>query len=94
MKDVHYLTVEEVAQLARCEHKTIRRAIHNGLLTAYKPAHRLLIREDDARGWIESRCVAHAPARATQPAPKIATRAAVEARVARLSAMQRNATPG
>lgn len=52
-----YLTVPEVAELARCEHKAVRRAIASGLLIAFRPAHKLLVRELDARAWIESRPV-------------------------------------
>lgn len=52
---VDYLTVEEAAELARCDHKTIRRAIHSERLRAFRPANRLLIREPDVRAWIESR---------------------------------------
>ncbi len=52
-----YLTVPEVAALARCEHKAVRRAIASGLLVAFRPAHKLLVRELDARAWIESRPV-------------------------------------
>lgn len=58
-----YLTVREVAALARCEHKAVRRAIAAGHLIAFQPAKKLLIREDDARAWIEGR-PASAPARA------------------------------
>jgi excisionase family DNA binding protein len=50
-----YLTVQEVAALARCEHKAVRRAIAGGHLIAFQPAKKLLIREDDARAWIEGR---------------------------------------
>lgn len=53
-----YLTVREVAALARCEHKSVRRAIAAGRLCAFQPTNRLLIREDDAYSWIESRPVA------------------------------------
>lgn len=60
-----YLTVREVAALARCEHKAVRRAIAAGRLPAFQPAKRLLIREDDARAWIEGR-----PAHAAAPAPR------------------------
>ncbi|MGZ4307634.1 MAG: helix-turn-helix domain-containing protein [Solirubrobacteraceae bacterium] len=52
-----YLTVPEVAELARCEHKAVRRAIASGRLIAFRPAHKLLVRELDARAWIESRPV-------------------------------------
>ncbi len=48
-----YLTVREVAALARCAQKTCRRAIDAGRLAAFKPAGRLLIRAEDARAWIE-----------------------------------------
>ena len=48
-----YLTVHEVAVLARCEHKRVRRAIASGQLVAFRPAGKLLIREEDARAWIE-----------------------------------------
>jgi len=89
-----YLTVQEVAQLARCEHKTVRRAIHGGALTAYKPAARLLIREDDARTWIEGCRVTRPPAHSQQAAPKLASRSSVEARVSRLDTMHRKAATG
>jgi excisionase family DNA binding protein len=56
-----YLTVQEVAELARCEHKAVRRAIRQGALRAFQPAKWLLIREDDARAWIESRMVVATP---------------------------------
>ena len=52
-----YLTVPEVADLARCEHKAVRRAIATGRLVAFQPAQKLLVREADARAWIESRPV-------------------------------------
>lgn len=50
-----YLTVQEVAELARCEHKAVRRAIASGQLEAFRPAHKWLVREQDARAWVESR---------------------------------------
>lgn len=50
-----YLTVQEVAALARCEHKAVRRAIHLGQLQAFQPANKLLVREQDAHAWIQSR---------------------------------------
>src|SRR5437764_3428640 len=43
-----YLTVEEVARLARCEHRSVRRAIRSGRLRAFRPVRKILIREDDA----------------------------------------------
>jgi excisionase family DNA binding protein len=50
-----YLTVREVAAMARCEHKSVRRAITAGRLRAFRPANKLLIREEDAEAWIEGR---------------------------------------
>jgi hypothetical protein len=50
-----YLTVNEVAAIARCEHKSVRRAIHLGQLRAFQPANKLLILEQDAHLWIQSR---------------------------------------
>jgi excisionase family DNA binding protein len=61
-----YLTVREVATMARCEHKSVRRAIAAGSLRAFQPANKLLIREDDACAWIESR-----PAATTGSAPSL-----------------------
>jgi excisionase family DNA binding protein len=48
-----YLTVREVAELAQCEHKSVRRAIRQGRLQAFRPANKILIREDDAETWIQ-----------------------------------------
>jgi len=53
MQGERYLTVDEVAELARCHHNTVRRAIDRGRLTAFRPAGRILVREPDARTWIE-----------------------------------------
>ena len=52
-----YLTVREVATMARCEHKSVRRAIAAGRLRAFQPTNKLLVREDDAYAWIEGRPV-------------------------------------
>jgi excisionase family DNA binding protein len=54
-RDSEYLTVPEAAQLARCNPMTIRRAFTAGVLPAFRPAHRVLLRESDVREWIESR---------------------------------------
>ena len=53
-----YLTVEEAARLARCNPKTIRRAFTSGSLRAFRPAHRVLLREDDVRAWVEGQAAA------------------------------------
>jgi len=41
--------------MARCEHKSVRRAIAQGRLVAFQPTNKLLIREGDAEAWIESK---------------------------------------
>jgi excisionase family DNA binding protein len=65
-----YLTVREVAAMARCEHKSVRRAIATGRLRAFQPTNKLLIREDDAYAWIEGRPAATAsPVPGLPPAP-------------------------
>lgn len=56
-----YLTVPEVARFARCGHNAVRDAIASGELRAFMPKHKLLVREEDARAWVESR-----PARAIE----------------------------
>jgi len=43
--------------MARCEHKSVRRAIAAGRLRAFRPTNKLLIREDDVYAWIEGRPV-------------------------------------
>lgn len=55
MTATRYLTIQEVAELARCEHRSVRRAVNSGRLRAFRPTRRILVREDDARSWIESR---------------------------------------
>jgi excisionase family DNA binding protein len=61
-----YLTIREVAELARCEHKAVRRAITDGRLRAFQPANRLLVREEDALTWIEGSL----PAVPAEPSPQ------------------------
>lgn len=86
-----YLTVQEAAELARCEHKTIRRAIHAGLLPASKPAGRLLIRADHARAWIEGRSAARPLVRSAEPRQTRHTAQLTNITVARLRDMDRKA---
>jgi excisionase family DNA binding protein len=50
-----FLTVEEVAQLVRCEHRTVRRAIKRGELEAALIGGRWLVRPDAIDCWFESR---------------------------------------
>ena len=82
-----YLTIEEVAELARCEHRSVRRAINAGRLRAFRPTRKILVREDDARSWIESR---RAVGIAAQPERRAtcSTRASAAGSVARLQAIE------
>lgn len=90
-----YLTVREVADLARCEHKTVRKAIVSGRLLAFRVAARLLIRETDARDWIEAspaRTVSRAPDRTRLSSkPTRPNRRSVPGSVADLRAIEREA---
>lgn len=70
------LTVTEAAAIAHCHPKTIRRAFTSGRLRAFRPAHRVLLREDDVRAWVESQTAVTEPAppragrsRSRRPAP-------------------------
>jgi excisionase family DNA binding protein len=65
-----YLTVPEVAEFARCEQKAVRGAIHRGVLQAFAPNRKLLIREEDARAWVESRPAPGGSSRPRRPKPK------------------------
>jgi excisionase family DNA binding protein len=50
-----YLTIQEVAQLARCEHRTVRRAIRSGELNASLIGGRWIVREDAVEAWFGAR---------------------------------------
>jgi excisionase family DNA binding protein len=50
-----YLTIQEVAQLARCEHRTVRRAIRSGELRASLIGGRWIVREDAVEAWFDAR---------------------------------------
>jgi excisionase family DNA binding protein len=50
-----FLTVQEVADQMRCEHRTVRRAIKRGELEAALIGGRWLVRESAVEAWFESR---------------------------------------
>jgi excisionase family DNA binding protein len=81
-----YLTVDEAAALARCHPKTIRKAFESGALPASRPAHRVLIRADDVRAWIEARPAAGTERRDPTARPRRPARRAPD-NVAALRAM-------
>ncbi len=49
------LTIQEVAERMRCEHRTVRRAIKTGQLEAALIGGRWLVREEAVDAWFESR---------------------------------------
>lgn len=79
MADADYLTIPEVADLARCHKNTVRQAINEGELAAFRLAARLLVRNADARAWIESK-----PAIIQRPRtlPSVRRRSTVQAQTA------------
>jgi excisionase family DNA binding protein len=50
-----YLTIQEVAELARCEHRTVRRAIRSGDLKASLIGGRWIVRTDAVEEWFDTR---------------------------------------
>jgi hypothetical protein len=50
-----YLTARQVADLAGCEPQEVRPAMANRRLAAFQPVCPLLMRADDACGWIQRR---------------------------------------
>lgn len=64
------LTVVEVAERMRCEHRTVRRAIRSGELEAALIGGRWLVREEAVDEWFRSRCAAPNPFIRPGPARK------------------------
>ena len=86
-----YLTVQEVAERMRCEHRTVRRAIRAGHLEAAMIGGRWLIRDDAVDAWFDSKRVApQTPRRERSLAPRRHTTADPNRRgsVARLKAIE------
>lgn len=53
-----YVTLDELAAVARCHVATLRRAIAAGELTASRPGRSYLVDVEEARRWLRSRCFA------------------------------------
>lgn len=49
-----YLTVQEVAEMARCEHRTVRRAIRSGELKASLIGGRWIVKVSAVEEWFEA----------------------------------------
>jgi excisionase family DNA binding protein len=86
-----YLTVHEVAERMRCEHRTVRRAIRAGHLEAAMIGGRWLIRAGAVDAWFDSKRVAPpTPRRERSFAPRRDTTAERDRRgsVARLKTIE------
>jgi excisionase family DNA binding protein len=55
------LTIQEVAQRMRCEHRTVRRAIRSGELEAALIGGKWLVREEAVDAWFHARCATPSP---------------------------------
>lgn len=53
-----FLTIPEAAEIMRCDHRTIRRAIHNGDLQAARIGKRWLIRPEALQHLFDKRAAA------------------------------------
>ncbi len=85
------LTVQEVAERMRCEHRTVRRAIRSGELEAALIGGKWLVREEAVDEWFRSRCASPNPfsqsTRARRPRAD-SRRSDATASVERLQAME------
>jgi excisionase family DNA binding protein len=88
------LTIQEVAERMRCEHRTVRRAIKSGELEAALIGGKWLVREEAVDVWFRSRCASSNPfSQPAQPAQARGRRASSKrseraASVERLRAME------
>jgi excisionase family DNA binding protein len=87
----NYLTVQEVAERMRCEHRTVRRAIRAGHLEAAMIGGRWLIRDGAVDAWVDARAHranAPSPQTRTSSRPSRTTRPERAGSVARLKAIE------
>ncbi len=88
-----YLTVREVAERMRCEHRTVRRAIKSGELEAAMIGGRWLVREEAVEAWFQARAhiaVVTVPEARHRPRRVPARDADGRGSVARLEAIERS----
>jgi excisionase family DNA binding protein len=62
-----YLTIQEVAELARCEHRTVRRAIRDGELRASLIGGRWIVKDTAVDEWIDGCANDRRPVVASSP---------------------------
>lgn len=85
------LTIQEVAERMRCEHRTVRRAIRSGELEAALIGGKWLVREEAVDAWFRSRCAVplpFAPPRRSKTSRAGSNRSAGTGSVERLQAME------
>lgn len=87
-----YLTIEEAAELARCNPKTLRTAVHDGELRAFRPVKRLLFKDEDLRSWIEAKSATGTAARSTPASRARKTRRPAAGSVQSLKAIEARLT--
>ena len=66
-----YLTVQEVAELTRCEHRTVRRAIREGELQASLIGGRWIVKDTAVEEWIDGCANERRPALTPSPARRL-----------------------
>jgi excisionase family DNA binding protein len=81
-----YLTVQEVAELARCEHRTVRRAIREGELRASLVGGRWIVKDTAVEEWIDG-CANERPATAHSPGRRLPPKRAQSASSSRLGSV-------
>lgn len=91
---IDFLTIEEVADLMRCEHRTVRRAIMAGEVEAAMIGGRYLIRRAAVEAWFDAKR-AHPAPRASAPRRTRQARVHDEApgSIARLRAIEGGQSP-
>ena len=80
------MTVDQVADYIRAEHRTVRRAIHAGELEAAMIGGRWLMREDAVEAWFQARTRSGRPE--TRPAPRQITARAGASRLGSLDRLK------
>jgi excisionase family DNA binding protein len=82
------MTVDQVADYIRAEHRTVRRAIHAGELEAAMIGGRWLMREDAVEAWFQARTRSGSPRPETRPAPRQITARAGASRLGSLDRLK------
>jgi len=82
------MTVDQVADYIRAEHRTVRRAIHAGELEAAMIGGRWLMREDAVEAWFKARTRSGSPRPETRAGPRQITARAGASRLGSLDRLK------